>query len=109
MTKTLATDWCYTDNQCSSLLTDRWDEMKDSDESSELDIDYLVIGFEEASTGQFHHQGFVQFAQPVSFDDLMEVFKGIHWERRAGTATQAAKYCMKDDCYEEWGTLNAGR
>ncbi len=112
MTKLLATDWCFTDNQCSSLLTDHYEAMKDRDPScgeSELDIDYMVIGFEEASSGQFHHQGFVQFAAPVSFDDLTEVFKGIHWERRKGTATQAAEYCMKDEAYEEWGTLNAGR
>lgn len=106
---TTATDWCFTDNHCSDALPEHYTACKDAwpglVRDGQEDLVYMVIGFEEASTGQCHHQGFVQFEQPQSFDDLKALWPSIHWEQRKGSPSQASTYCMKDEVYEEWGEI----
>lgn len=101
LTGTVYTDWCFTDNTLVDFLPhSAWDEGLFS---------YMVVGFEEGASGNFHHQGFVQFKEGYCLAELKDLWPRTHWERRKGTATQASEYCKKDGAYEEKGTLNLGR
>jgi len=72
---------------------------------------YLVAGRELCpSTGRPHWQCYAEFKNPVCVTTLRGIYPGAHFERRRGTATQAAEYCKKDDDFKEFGEIsNQGR
>jgi len=122
-----AKDWCFTINN-----PEEWH----LDAIRSLDYTYLVFqvevgaGSEEDPRGTPHIQGFVQLRdkqRKTAILSHMEEFGdpdfGGHWDKRRGTPSEAAHYCMKPvpgcDCkhckdlerfddYEEDGTLSLG-
>jgi len=67
---------------------------------------YHVIGFEVGAEGTKHLQGYIEFGTPKKFNALKNAFPKIHWEKRKGTAKQAADYCKKDEHYWEDGEMS---
>lgn len=57
---------------------------------------YIVYGYEVGDSGTPHLQGYVEFAKQVRFPSLKKRFPKVHWEKRKGTAEQAAMYCKKE-------------
>lgn len=63
-------------------------------------VRYAVWQLEKApSTGTLHHQGYVEFKQPLSMKAAKGALgdAGVHLEPRKGTREQAREYCMKAD------------
>lgn len=69
-------------------------------------IKYMVIGEEVGEEGTPHLQGYAEFTYNVKFSTLKNLCSRVHWEKRKGSALQAAHYCMKDGKYEEKGELS---
>lgn len=68
---------------------------------------YLVYGREVApTTGTRHLQGYIEFAQAKRIGTITKAFKGIHLEKRRGTAQQAATYCKKGGDFFERGEIS---
>lgn len=67
---------------------------------------YLVAGREVGEQGTPHIQGYAEFASPAKGSTLKNKFPTIHWEKRMGSAEQAAVYCKKDGDYQEEGELS---
>jgi len=68
------------------------------------DAKYYVFGWETASTGTRHIQGYVDFVNAKTMKSLKKKYpKEIHWETRKGTWEQATTYCKKDGVFDEWG------
>lgn len=66
---------------------------------------YLVYGYETASTGTPHLQGFVTFATKKRFREALALLpEGVHLEAAVGTPYQAAEYCKKGGLFQEFGT-----
>jgi len=84
--------WCFTDNECKEEI---WNAME---------CKYVVYGREVApSTGQAHLQGFIQFANDMSFKRVKELHSTAHWEV-ARSADASEIYCKKDGDFVERGT-----
>lgn len=62
-------------------------------------VKHAVWQLEESSTGTPHYQIYVEFSAPMRLGAMrnLEGADGAHWERRAGTAAEAAAYCSKED------------
>lgn len=83
-----AKDWCFTWNNPENQKP----------EAFFPEFGYLVYQLERApDTGTEHIQGFVQFKKPIRLTGLKKVNEAIHWEKRRGTAQEAADYCKKSD------------
>lgn len=71
---------------------------------------YLVYGKEICpDTGKKHWQGYAEFKSPKTLKAAQKDL-GIgdaHMEKRHGTPTQAAEYCMKDGEFKEFGERRA--
>lgn len=74
---------------------------------------YAVYQLERSLTGTIHLQAYAEFTSSVKLATLQGLpgLGGGHFERRRGTAKQAADYCKKEDSrilgYWEFGTLSA--
>ncbi len=64
---------------------------------------YTVIGKEIGENKTPHLQGYCEFKTQVRFNQLRAQLPRAHFERRRGTAKQAADYCKKDGDYIEIG------
>lgn len=71
-----------------------------------LECKYIVIGKEVGENGTPHLQGYVEFKGSKRFGTLKRINEKIHWEKRMGTAQQAADYCKKDGDFEERGEIS---
>lgn len=70
---------------------------------------YLVYQEEVGDSGTHHLQGYVEFPNKKSLQQVRGILEGAHWEPRAGTAEQAAAYCKKDPRVGgpyEYGTIS---
>lgn len=73
--------------------------------------DYIIIGEEVGNSGTFHYQGYVEFKNARTIHGLKSrIHRGIHWEPRMGTPTQAAGYIKNNPdkpnpIFKEWGVL----
>lgn len=66
-------------------------------------VKYIIYGREVGESGTKHLQGFVQFKQPASFNQVKEYIPRAHWEKARGTTDQAITYCQKDGDIWEFG------
>lgn len=65
---------------------------------------YLIVGREEAETGQLHYQGYVEFKSAKTFSAVKKWFKKLdpvvkmkpHIEKANGSAKQNTEYCSKE-------------
>lgn len=71
-------------------------------------LKYAVFGIETCpNTGRRHIQGYVETRQGWALTKFRSVFgRGVHVERRRGTAKEAADYCKKDGFYVEFGNIS---
>lgn len=104
--------WCWTLNKADD---GSWaDENGNIDTPSDLEeyktqrtivtIVYTVAQTEKGEEGRQHVQGYVEFDKEVRFAWLKSKFnKRIHWERRKGSAKQAADYCKKEETRDPEG------
>lgn len=68
---------------------------------------YLVYGRERCpETGRQHWQCYCELVKQSSLARVRSIFGPCHFERRAGTADQAATYCKKDGVWTEFGTIS---
>lgn len=67
---------------------------------------YIVVGEEVGEGGTPHLQGYVEFMNPIRFSTLKNQSPRGHFERRMGTAKQAADYCKKDGHFTERGVMS---
>lgn len=68
---------------------------------------YLVVGEEVGESGTPHLQGYVEWGRSVRFTTMKNLNNRIHWEKRKGTAKQAADYCKKgEQSKAEWEEHN---
>lgn len=58
---------------------------------------FLIYQLEKGENGTLHHQGYVNFKQPIALTGLKKLLKEAHWEARKGSHDQAKAYCSKDD------------
>jgi len=76
----------------------------------ESNCSYLVYGAEICpDTGNKHWQGYAEFKSACSMKAAQKKL-GIgsaHMEKRMGSPTEAAEYCMKDEEYKEFGERKA--
>ncbi len=84
--------WCftlnnYTEEDVVSLSHNKWDDMK---------INKLVFQEEIGKNKTKHLQGVVKFRNQVSFSNLKEFHKGIHWSK-CRNIKASIKYCSKVD------------
>lgn len=95
-------DWCLTLN---NPTEDDELEVYGLEQGSAGTTKYGIVGIEVGANGTTHFQGFIQWVNTKSLDQVRELFGGRgHWEPRRGTPRQAAEYCRKDNNYHEWGT-----
>lgn len=69
-------------------------------------VRYMVIGKEVGESGTPHLQGYVEFLNSKKLATLKNINSRIHWERRFGTAKQAATYCKKEGNFIEIGEMS---
>ncbi|MGL6009820.1 MAG: hypothetical protein ACRC1D_10235 [Culicoidibacterales bacterium] len=101
MSRTQGKRWCITVN---NYTTEDYATIK---EKAFTDITtYCVIGKEVATSGTPHLQAFIVFFNNQSPTSVKNLFgTRAHIELAKGTTVQAATYCKKDNCYEEWGNM----
>lgn len=92
--------WCFTLNNPPSDF-----EFPQTDKCT-----YYVYQTEIGENETPHIQGYVEFTTRVSLRFLSNLLPRAHWERRKGTAEQAAAYCKKLETQvsgpHEWGILS---
>lgn len=88
--------WCYTLN---NYTEDEVNGLK------LIECKYHVLGKEVGEQGTKHIQGYIEFANAISFDSIKSKLVRAHIEKRRGTRLQAADYCKKDKLFEEVGVL----
>lgn len=71
-----------------------------------LSCKYLIVGKEVGETGTPHLQGYIEFANAISFNSLKNKLPRAHLEKRHGTAKQASEYCKKDKNFIEVGEIS---
>jgi len=82
---TMGKRWCFTLNNYTDSC-----EVK----LEELDVTYLVYGYERAPvTGTAHLQGFIIFKKNMRISALKKIHPTAHWEIARGSNQQAADYC----------------
>ena len=74
--------------------------------TSRVALRYVVIGKEFApTTGTLHWQGFVEFENPATFNQVKKRIEGAHVEPAKGSNRQNRDYCTKCNDFVEHGTL----
>lgn len=71
-----------------------------------LTYQYLIYGREVApTTGTRHLQGYIYFKEAKTFTSIKKKLPSAHIEVAKGTPEQNRSYCIKDNDYEEFGTI----
>lgn len=74
--------------------------------TSKVSVRYVVIGVEYVlTTGTLHWQGFIEFENAATFNQVKTRFEGAHIEPVKGSNSQNRDYCMKGNDFVEYGTL----
>lgn len=90
--------WCFTIN---NWTRDHEQQL----EALGASATYLVFGYETASTGTPHLQGYIVFKNVKRFTTVQRLLpENAHIEAKQGSPKQAAEYCKKDGLYKEFGT-----
>lgn len=87
-------NWCYTLNNYTE------EELKGL---RDIDCKYHVLGEEVGEKGTKHIQGYIEFANAISFESIKSKLFRAHIEKRLGTSKQASDYCKKENKYVEIG------
>lgn len=67
---------------------------------------YLVVGKELApTTGTLHWQGFVEWENAATFNQMKQRIEGAHIEPAKGSNSQNRDYCTKGNDFAEYGQL----
>ena len=82
-------DWGFT------LNNPKPNQMKEIEQSSL--IRYIIYQLELSTTGTKHMQGYVEFHEPISFSETIELFKDGWIDQRRGSRIQARNYCTKPE------------
>ncbi len=80
-------NWCFTENNPEGFLyPETWDNCT-----------YCVYQEEMSETGTYHLQGYAEFSVRLRLQGVKDCsgMQGAHFDRRRGTAKQAAHYCKK--------------
>lgn len=64
---------------------------------------YAILGKEVGESGTPHIQGYIEFKNAHTLDQLKRKADKAHWEKRRGSQAEARNYCMKDGNYWESG------
>lgn len=72
----------------------------------EVVCSYIVAGDEVGESGTLHIQGYVEFKESKRFSTLKNENPRAHFEKRRGSAKQAADYCKKDGHFIERGRMS---
>lgn len=100
--------FCLTVNNYDNDYCDKLKTFIESELSSNLE--YAIYGFETASTGTKHIQGYIYFKnarswssvlKSITFDDLIKP----HLEIAKGSPSQNRVYCSKENQFHEFGKL----
>lgn len=83
--------WCFTRN-----YSDEEDFDAVLAPFIKLDVNYIIIGAEIASTGQKHLQGYVNLKKGIRFTGAKKLCPISHWEISKGSDIENRKYCSKD-------------
>lgn len=107
--------WCFTDNNCrdwlrtfSTVIPGHFSSHPFSlvewfTENAEA-VRYVCYGVETApTTGQKHHQGYVQYKSQIYFKKAKELMPGVHLEPAKGSPQENHDYCKKDGDFHEAG------
>lgn len=97
MVRSQARNYCFTLNNYNE---DEVEALKT------IEHKYMVIGKEVGEQGTPHLQGYIEFYKPKDMSALKKVNERIHWERRLGTAREAAAYCKKESNFYEHGEIS---
>lgn len=74
--------------------------------TSNIATRYIVVGKEVApTTGTLHWQGFVEWENAATFNQMKKRIEGAHIEPAKGSNSQNRDYCTKGNDFEEYGTL----
>lgn len=81
--------WCFTNNA---------DSNGDVPPVLFLIPTFICWGVERGAGGRLHHQGYVEFSEPVTLSTVKRRLANtrLHLEPRRGTQSQAIAYCKKD-------------
>lgn len=90
-------DWVFTLNNPHETISER----------KFTGCTYLVSQLERGASGTLHYQGYVEFKEKKTINDLKRYLPGAHFEPRRGSQQQAIDYCKKastrtGEAYE-WG------
>lgn len=97
--------WCFTLNNYA-----REDEETIKAWVTDNSASYVVAGREVGEEGTPHLQGYVEWSSKRSLSTIRRLLPRAHWERRRGSAREAASYCKKDNNFFEAGQCSrAGR
>ena len=97
--------WCFTLNNYQ-----REDEETIKGWVADGTATYIVAGREVGEEGTPHLQGYVEFTRKKSLSTIRRLLPRAHWERRRGSACEAADYCKKDgDFFQEGNCSRQGR
>ncbi len=66
----------------------------------------FVYGYEQASTGTKHLQGYIEFKSPVRFTVVQKLLSA-HWESAKGSSAQNFRYCSKEQRHSVYGDWTA--
>jgi len=81
--------WCFTVNN--PTLAEKVEILPEG-------VSYCIYQLEEGQNGTPHYQGYVELTRPQRISWLKRhLFLRGHYERRRGTASQAAAYCKKNE------------
>jgi hypothetical protein len=92
--------WCFTINNPVVSAEELCKSVADG-----YQVRYIVTGEEVApTTGTCHLQGFVEFVNPATFEQVRSRFEGAHLEPAKGSNTQNKTYCTKGGKFYEVGS-----
>jgi hypothetical protein len=78
--------WCFTLNNYK----------KEDINNISVKVFKYCIGEEVGESGTPHLQGYIEFEDRKRPMSVFKEYKNIHWEKRKGSAMEAARYCRKD-------------
>ena len=93
--------WVFTLNNPKGNLDDFIKQL-----TERVAVRYVVVGRETApTTGTLHWQGFVEFNNPATFNQVKDRLYGAHVEPAKGSNSQNRDYCTKSGDFVEHGQL----
>ena len=78
--------WCFTINNYNELQLNKLKEIK---------YTYIIVGDEVGDSGTSHMQGYIYFANAITFESIKKQIPTAHIEQAKGNAKQNTEYCSK--------------